>query len=53
MDTVHLLDLHAHRETTRMMGAGEETLTSANIDDHEARLRAKIVRAGDLLLHTP
>ena len=50
MDSVHLLDPQAYRDITLMMAAGDESLTSVNIDGHEKRLRDKIVRAGNSLL---
>jgi len=45
MDSAHLIDPDAYEEVMRMIVIGDETITSKNIQSHEARLRSKILRA--------
>jgi hypothetical protein len=45
-DSIHLLDPEAYRTELRMIADGDETITSANIDRHEADLRSKVAQAG-------
>lgn len=43
-DSIHLIDPEAYRTVIRMIADGDETITSANIDQHEADLRTKVAR---------
>jgi hypothetical protein len=49
-DNIHLIDPEAYRTVMRMIADGDETITSANIDRHEAALRNKVAREAALIV---